>query len=185
MWNFNVSTLAQRLAERLRVIPDFPSPGVRFRDLTPVLQDPPLCGAILDWMEEISRPAEIHAVAGIESRGFFFGFALAQRLGVPFVPLRKGGKLPAETYTVTYDLEYGSAVLEMHKDAVAPGMRVLIHDDLLATGGTLAAACRLVEMASAVPALLLVLTDLGLRNAESKVFLSKYEISKLLTVNNI
>ncbi len=137
--------IEQQIKAAIRDIPDFPKPGILFKDITPILKDPALCVAIADNFAEKLRDENIDVVAGIESRGFLFGLALANLLGVPFVPVRKVGKLPYTVKKKEYDLEYGSAVIEMHTDAFAPGSRVLIHDDLLATGGTAAAAAELVQ----------------------------------------
>lgn len=130
----------------IRAVPDFPKPGILFRDITPVLQDPALCADVLDGFQAALAGQRIDAIAGIESRGFLFGLPLAIRLGVPFITVRKKGKLPWRTVSHSYQLEYGSAEVEMHVDSVRPGMHVLIHDDLLATGGTAAAAAELVRM---------------------------------------
>ena len=136
-------TVAARLKALIRDVPDFPEPGVLFRDITPVLRD---AAALPEAMDAMSAPfggSDIAAVVGIESRGFLFGPGVALRLQAGFVPLRKPGKLPAETLSEDYDLEYGAASLEVHTDALAAGQRVLIADDVLATGGTAAAAFRL------------------------------------------
>jgi len=129
----------------IRDVPDFPEPGIVFKDITPILQDPALCGAIVDSFVNRLTTGAIDVVAGIESRGFLFGLMLAQRLGKPFVPIRKQGKLPYRTIKQEYALEYGRATIEIHEDAFSPGARVLIHDDLLATGGTVVAASELIE----------------------------------------
>ncbi len=141
-----MSALQQRLEAAIRAVPDFPKPGILFRDITPVLEDPLLCRAITEGFRERLQGTPIDAIAGIESRGFLFGMPLALALGVPFLTVRKKGKLPWRTVSYKYDLEYGSAEVEMHVDSVRPGMRVLVHDDLLATGGTAAAAAELVRM---------------------------------------
>lgn len=138
--------LALEIKDALRDVPDFPKPGIVFKDLTSVLQQPQLCERILEELYTIYSGRGLNAIVAIESRGFLFGFSLAMKLGIPFVPVRKAGKLPCETHAYTYDLEYGSAVVEMHKDAIQPGWKVLIHDDLLATGGTANAAAELVRM---------------------------------------
>lgn len=129
----------------IRDIPDFPKPGIVFKDICPVLQDPKAFERVIDIMEERFGNMGVDVIVGMESRGFIFGAPLALRMGVPFVLVRKEGKLPAETAKVDYTLEYGDATLEIHKDAIEPGQRVLIVDDLLATGGTAAATVKLVE----------------------------------------
>jgi adenine phosphoribosyltransferase len=135
----------KQIEATIRTIPDFPKPGIQFKDITPILEDPVLSKAIILEFMGIFRNTGIDAVAGIESRGFLFGLPLAIELNVPFIVIRKKGKLPAETVSHRYDLEYGSAEIEMHRGAVHKGMEVLIHDDLLATGGTAAAAAQLIE----------------------------------------
>jgi adenine phosphoribosyltransferase len=129
----------------VRDVPDFPKEGILFRDITPVLGDPAGFRAVLEHWAERFGTRELDAIVGIESRGFIFGAPLAVRLGVPFVPVRKPGKLPCETVSVEYALEYGTDRIEMHRDAFPEGARVLVVDDLLATGGTAEACCRLVE----------------------------------------
>ena len=133
----------------IRTIPDFPEPGILFRDITPVLQDPVAFKEVITLMSHYAKQRKVEVIAGIESRGFIFGVALAHELEVPFVPIRKKGKLPCTTYSQQYSLEYGTAEIEMHTDAVEPGQNVLIVDDLLATGGTAQAAANLVEMSGA------------------------------------
>ena len=120
----------------IREIPDFPKPGILFYDITTVLSDPDAFGKVIDEMAARHGDRDVQCVVGMESRGFIFGCPLAIRLGVPFVPVRKAGKLPAETVSAAYALEYGEAVIEIHKDAITPGQKVLVVDDLLATGGT-------------------------------------------------
>lgn len=141
--------LIEKLNAAIRDIPDFPKPGIIFKDITPILKDPELCTALVDEFVAQLQGVEIDAVAGIESRGFLFGLMLANRLKVPFVPIRKQGKLPYHTICESYQLEYGEATIEVHTDAFAPGANVLIHDDLLATGGTVVAASKLIEKAGA------------------------------------
>ena len=133
---------AQRL---IRDVPDFPKPGILFKDITPVLGDVRAMDEIIEQMAAYARTRDVDVVAGIESRGFLFGTPLALRLGVGFVPIRKLGKLPADTVQVEYALEYGTNTVEIHRDALQPGQRVLIVDDLLATGGTAGAATQLVQ----------------------------------------
>lgn len=141
--------LETRIKETLRDVVDFPKPGIVFKDITPVLKDSKLCNEITNALKEQLMGVEIDVVAGIESRGFLFGLVLAQALNVPFVPIRKAGKLPYKTIKESYDLEYGSATLEVHEDAFEVGQKVLIHDDLLATGGTVVAASKLVKQLGA------------------------------------
>jgi adenine phosphoribosyltransferase len=141
--------LETRIKETLRDVVDFPKPGIVFKDITPVLKDSTLCNEITVALKEQLKSVEIDVVAGIESRGFLFGLVLAQALNVPFVPIRKAGKLPYKTIKESYDLEYGSATLEVHEDAFEVGQKVLIHDDLLATGGTVVAASKLVKQLGA------------------------------------
>jgi len=140
-----MKTTKDYLRETLRDVPDFPKKGIIFKDITPVLADSLLCNEIVHEKWQHYKDKGIDAIAGVESRGFFFGFLLANKLGVPFIPIRKKGKLPFTTVSIEYDLEYGTAVIEMNSDAVTKGMNVLVHDDLLATGGTAAAASELIE----------------------------------------
>lgn len=133
------------LQHYIRDIPDFPSKGIVFKDITPLLKDPKVMKQATDALIDLIGNQEINIVVGMESRGFFFGPILAARLNAGFVPVRKSGKLPGEKIQVTYDLEYGTDTLEIHKDAIKKGDKVLIHDDVLATGGTAKATCQLVE----------------------------------------
>jgi len=133
------------LASRIRDIPDFPKPGIQFKDITTLLKDGESFKAAIDGLLAQIGDRAVDAVVGMESRGFIFGAPVAYALGVGFVPVRKLGKLPADVVSVEYELEYGSATLEMHKDALAPGARVLVVDDLLATGGTVAGTIELVK----------------------------------------
>lgn len=135
----------QLLASRIRDVPDFPKPGIVFKDLTPLLLDPVAFAQSLDHLLEPLAAETIDVVVGIEARGFLFGIAAAQRLGVGFVPVRKPGKLPGQTNSASYHLEYGSDQLEIHHDAISPGQRVLLIDDVLATGGTAKAAADLIS----------------------------------------
>jgi adenine phosphoribosyltransferase len=138
------------LAGYIRDIPDFPKPGIVFKDITPLLAHPPAYAEAVERLSARWRPEEVDVVAAAEARGFLFAAPMALRLQRPFVPLRKPGKLPHKTHALRYELEYGSAELQVHIDAVRPGARVLLVDDLLATGGTIAAACQLVEQAGGV-----------------------------------
>ncbi len=137
------------LRSLIRDVPDFPKPGILFKDITPLLRDPGGLSGAIDALHRAALPLKPDIVAGPESRGFIFAAPLALRLGAGFVPIRKRGKLPWRTVAETYDLEYGKDTVEMHADAVQKGQRVLLVDDLLATGGTMAACCRLVENAGA------------------------------------
>lgn len=141
--------LRARLAARIRDVPDFPAPGVLFKDITPLLADANTFRECIGALAASWHSTELDAVCGVEARGFIFGSALAQALKVGFVPLRKAGKLPAVTRGVDFQLEYGSARLEIHSDALAPDARVLLVDDVLATGGTLVAALQLVKAVGA------------------------------------
>ncbi|MHB0999485.1 MAG: adenine phosphoribosyltransferase [Armatimonadota bacterium] len=129
----------------IRDIPDFPKPGIIFKDITPVLQNPEAFAEVIDGLAEYADKVQPDLIVGVESRGFIFGAPVALKLGKGFVPVRKIGKLPYETIQCEYALEYGTSIVEMHKDAVKPGQKVLIIDDLLATGGTAAASAKLVE----------------------------------------
>ena len=133
------------LLDKIRTVPDFPKKGIMFRDITTLLKDGPAFHKAVDLLYDRYRSAKIDIVVGVESRGFILGSVLAYRLGVGFVPLRKPGKLPAPSAQERYSLEYGTDALEIHNDAIVAGQRVLLHDDLLATGGTMLAGCRLVE----------------------------------------
>lgn len=138
-----------RAAQLIRNVPDFPKPGVQFKDITPLLGDLPAFSQTIDVLAE-QAPAGVDMVCGVESRGFLFGTPLALRLGAGFVPIRKPGKLPSTVVQEHFDLEYGSSVLTMHTDALQPGQRVLLVDDLLATGGTLEASIKLIQRLGAV-----------------------------------
>jgi adenine phosphoribosyltransferase len=133
------------LTDYIRNIPDFPKPGIQFKDITPLLQDPGALKEVIQLLAEPYRANPVDYVVGIESRGFIFGAPLAMALGVGFVPIRKPGKLPAETLSATYELEYGTDEIQIHKDAIQPGQSVAMVDDLLATGGTMSAACDLIN----------------------------------------
>jgi adenine phosphoribosyltransferase len=132
------------LRAHIRDIPDFPKPGIVFKDITPLLLDPAALDAAVEGLVEVARPLGVDVVVAAEARGFILGAALAREIGAGFIPARKPGKLPAEVVTARYALEYGIDALEVHEDAVADGPRVLVHDDLLATGGTARALCDLV-----------------------------------------
>ena len=135
----------KKLEEYVRSIPDFPEPGVIFRDVTSILQDADGLNLAIDSMQSYLKDMDLDVIVGLESRGFMFGVPLAYNLHKAFVPVRKKGKLPCETISQTYDLEYGSEEIEIHKDAIRPGQKVAVVDDLIATGGTVEAAVKLIE----------------------------------------
>src|SRR5579871_5193307 len=157
------------LKTHLRDIKDFPKPGIVFKDLTPLLLDAKAWKQVCDALAEPFAGTKVSRVCGIESRGFLYGVAVAERLGVGFVPVRKPGKLPAKTVRETYALEYGQDSLEMHQDALVAGQEVLVVDDLLATGGTAAAACRLVERLGAKVHACAFAVELGFLKGRSKL----------------
>jgi adenine phosphoribosyltransferase len=152
--------MAEELIRTIRSVPDFPKPGIMFRDITTLLKDRSAFARSVDILYDRYKTDRIDKVVGVESRGFILGAALAYRLNAGFVPIRKPGKLPAKTLREEYTLEYGSDAIEMHADAIQHGERVLMHDDLLATGGTITAACRLVERAGGVIAGISFLVEL-------------------------
>lgn len=166
------------LAKYIRDVPDFPQPGIMFRDITPLLQDAEALRYVIDAFTEHYRDVGLAAVVSIESRGFMFGAPLAYNLGLPLVPVRKPGKLPAEKMSVEYSLEYGSNQLDIHKDALKKGDRVVVIDDLLATGGTAMAAAKLVEMLGAKVHSFAFLIELGFLNGRE--VLEGYEVFVLL-----
>jgi adenine phosphoribosyltransferase len=170
--------MSMDLKKCIRDVPDFPEPGILFKDITPLLANPEAFEQTIDWLAEDADSRQVDIIAGIESRGFIFGTPLALRLGLGFVPIRKPGKLPAETMSEEYTLEYGTNTIEMHTDAVEPGQRVLIVDDLLATGGTAAAAARLVERAGGVVAGLSFIIELEFLDGRKK--LGDHDISALI-----
>ncbi len=168
------------IKDAIRTVPDYPKKGIMFRDITTAIKNPKVMKKMIDYIVEEFKDEKIDYVAGIESRGFIFGMPVAYSLGCGFVPIRKPNKLPAETYSVEYELEYGKDKIEMHKDAIEKGKRVLVIDDLLATGGTAAAACELVQKAGVLAGLAFVieLTELNGREKLPKgvktVSLAKY-----------
>ena len=133
------------IEEKIRTVPDFPKKGIMFRDITTLLKDKEAFNCVVEQFYEHYKARQIDKVVSVESRGFIFGSVLAYKLGAGFVPIRKPGKLPDEVIRQEYQLEYGTDAMEIHKDAIQPGENVLVHDDLLATGGTVAAACKLIE----------------------------------------
>jgi adenine phosphoribosyltransferase len=161
--------IEQKIKEAVRDVEDFPKKGIVFKDITPILKNSGLCLEIIEALKKQLSGLDIDVVAGIESRGFLFGMALAQALNVPFVPIRKAGKLPFKTIQQACDIEYGSAVLELHEDALVRGQKVLIHDDLLATGGTVVAASKLIKMLDAEVAAFSFIISLDFLNGKDKL----------------
>jgi adenine phosphoribosyltransferase len=166
------------LKQLIREVPDFPKPGILFYDITTLIKDQGGFRAVIDGLSGHYRPGDVDIVLGVEARGFIFAPALAYALGAGFVPVRKPGKLPAECVSVSYALEYGTDTLEMHRDAIQPGQRVLIVDDLLATGGTAAAAARMVENMGGSVAGLGFVVELTFLNGRAK--LPGYDVFSLL-----
>jgi adenine phosphoribosyltransferase len=167
------------LAAHIRDIPDFPKPGIMFKDITPLLLDSAALADAVRQLADWARPLEVDYVVAAEARGFILGAAIAVELGVGFVPARKPGKLPHETIAAEYILEYGVDALELHADALADGARVLLHDDLLATGGTARALLELVEGTGAVIAGCAFLVELGFLGGRER--LAGYDVHALLT----
>ena len=159
----------ERLRSLIRDVPNFPKPGIMFRDFTPLLKDPAALALAVELMANPFRGQHVDLVAGAESRGFIFGTAIAQSLSAGFIPIRKPGKLPSSKASMAYDLEYGTDTVEMHTDAIAPGQRVLIVDDLLATGGTMEACCKLVKSLGATIAGITVLIELKSLPGQAKI----------------
>jgi adenine phosphoribosyltransferase len=141
-------TLTQRLDSVIRNVPDFPKQGIMFKDITPIFLDAKLCDEIAEYLINsfLHQHGKIDAVCAIESRGFFIGILIANKLGIPLFPVRKAGKLPAETKSFSYELEYGTATLEIHTGVIKPNWNIMVHDDILATGGTAMAAAELIKM---------------------------------------
>ena len=168
----------KKLEEYVRSIPDFPEPGIIFRDITTILQDPDGLHLAIQSMQDKLKETEFDVVVGTESRGFIFGVPIAYNLHKAFVPVRKKGKLPCETVSMEYDLEYGSAVIEMHKDSIKPGQKVVLVDDLVATGGTIEAAIKLVEELGGEVVKVVFLMELaGLKGRER---LKGYDVESVL-----
>jgi adenine phosphoribosyltransferase len=169
----------QYLARHIRDIPDFPKPGIVFKDITTLLKEPAAFRAAIDALIDRYRDEHLDIVAAVESRGFIFGAPLAYALNIGFVPVRKVGKLPADTINEEYALEYGTATIELHRDAFMPGARVLVVDDLLATGGTIRATCNLIERAGATVVGLAFLVELTF--LEGRQRLAGYDITTLVS----
>ena len=169
----------KKIEEYERSIPDFPEPGIIFRDITSVLQDADGLQLAIDSMIKLLDGVDFDVVAGTESRGFIFGVPIAYEMHKPFVPVRKKGKLPCETISQSYDLEYGQATIEMHKDSIKPGQKVVLVDDLIATGGTIEAAIKLVEQLGGEVVKVIFLMELaGLKGRER---LKGYDVASVIT----
>ncbi len=170
--------MQQELRDLIRSVPNFPKQGIVFRDITTLLKDPAGLKLAAEELYLAAKDKGVTKVAGIESRGFILGGLLAAKLGAGFVPVRKKGKLPAEKISETYLLEYGSDMIEIHKDAIVPGDKVLMHDDLLATGGTMEAACKLIEALGGEIVQLSFMIELSFLKGKER--LTKYDIKSLV-----
>ena len=168
------------LRDYIRNIPDFPKPGIQFKDITPLLKSPDAFGEVIQKIVQYSSSVTVDAVVGIDARGFLIAAPLAYHLKKPLIPVRKEGKLPFYTNKITYALKYGNDTLEMHQDAVAIGQNVLVVDDLLATGGTLAATAKLVETSGANVSAMVVLIELLALNGRSLI--ERYQMHSLIQI---
>lgn len=168
----------KKIEDYVRSIPDFPEPGIIFRDVTSILQDADRLALAIDSMQECLKDVDVDVIVGTESRGFMFGVPIAYNLHKAFVPVRKKGKLPCETVSMSYDLEYGSAEIEMHKDSIKPGQKVAVIDDLIATGGTVEAAVKLIEELGGEVVKIVFLMELaGLKGREK---LAGYDVDSVI-----
>lgn len=168
----------KKIEDYVRSIPDFPEPGIMFRDVTSILQDADGLALAIDSMQECLKDVDVDVIVGTESRGFMFGVPIAYNLHKAFVPVRKKGKLPCETVSMSYDLEYGSAEIEMHKDSIKPGQKVAVIDDLIATGGTVEAAVKLIEELGGEVVKIVFLMELaGLKGREK---LAGYDVDSVI-----
>ena len=168
----------KKLEEYVRSIPDFPEPGIIFRDVTSILQDADGLQLAIDSIQDLVKDVDADVIVGTESRGFIFGVPVAYNLHKPFVPVRKKGKLPCETISQEYDLEYGSAVVEMHKDSIKPGQRVVLIDDLIATGGTIEAAVKMIEALGGEVVKIVFLMELAGLNGKER--LKNYDVASVI-----
>ena len=174
-------SIEEKLKTAIRDVPDFPKPGIIFKDISTIMLDPKLSDEVLNYLVGIYQSKGIEAIAGVESRGFLFGYPLAIRLGIPFVLIRKQGKLPYDKISHSYELEYGNAVIEMHTDAISHGQNVLVHDDLLATGGSASAAAELIQKCGGKIAGFSFLVNLSFLNGEEKLMQYTNNIQSLVT----
>lgn len=175
-----MKTLSQRIDENIARVADFPQKGIQYKDITTLFQNPSLCHEIVESFSAFSK-GKIDAVCGIESRGFLFGLLIALNLDVPFVLIRKQGKLPPPTISESYDLEYGSATIEVQPQYIQKGQRFLIHDDVLATGGTAEATARLIEKCGGIAAQFCFIADLTFLNGKEKLASFTKEIQSLVS----
>lgn len=173
--------MTEELKKYIRSVKDFPKHGIMFRDITTLLMNSQALKLTLNSLFQLTNKTEIDKVVGIESRGFIFGALLAEKLNAGFVPIRKPDKLPAEKIKIEYALEYGTDTLEIHKDSILPGEKVLLHDDLLATGGTAEAACKLIEMLGGEVVQISFIIELSFLNGRDK--LEKYDVKSLIVYN--
>ncbi len=171
-------TLEQKIRKAIVDVPDFPKKGIIFKDITGIFKDPKVLKPLIDSLAKRYKAKKINAIAACEARGYLVGTPLAYKLGIPFVPVRKPGKLPRETYKVSYDLEYGSNTLEIHKDALKKGAKVLVIDDLLATGGTVNATIQLVEKCGAKVVESAFVVELGFLKGREKIKGSVFSVVK-------
>lgn len=168
----------KKLEDYVRSIPDFPEPGIIFRDVTSILQDADGLHLAIDLIQEKLKDIDVDVIVGTESRGFIFGVPVAYNLHKPFVPIRKKGKLPCETIEASYELEYGSATVEMHRDSIRPGQKVVIIDDLIATGGTVEACAKMIEQLGGEVVRIVFLMELaGLKGREK---LARYDVESVI-----
>ena len=174
-----MNTISQRIDENIGKIPDFPSPGIQFKDISTLFQNPSLVTEMVEVFSDFSR-GKVDAVCGIESRGFLFGILIAQKLNLPFMLVRKAGKLPPPVVSEIYDLEYGSAAIEVHPGLIKPGVRFLIHDDVLATGGTAEATAKLIKKCGGLPVQFSFIAELISLAGKQKLLEYSYEIQCLL-----
>jgi len=161
--------LSDKILGAIRTIPDFPEPGIQYKDISTLFLEPELVNEIIEQSVELLQKYKVQVVAGIESRGFLLGAAIAARMGLPFVMIRKAGKLPSATFSETYNLEYGTATIEMHCDAIQTGRRVAVVDDVLATGGTVNAASNLIKKAGSMPVVACFIAELEFLKGRQKL----------------
>ncbi|MDG1189253.1 MAG: adenine phosphoribosyltransferase [Flavobacteriales bacterium] len=168
------------LEEKIREVKDFPKEGISFKDITPILADPVLSSFVIKSFNDKLKVKKIDAIVGVESRGFLFGMMLANELNIPFIPVRKAGKLPSDVISEEYDLEYGKAVVEIHTDSIQEGWNIAIHDDLLATGGTANAAANLVKRLGGNISAFLFVVELSFLNGRKNIKSESNEIISLI-----